>query len=93
MVAKLVGHNADRFDGPRLQRLFKQYNAFLPADPRCRCTCQRAMWWFDEHALIPPKGFSGEQHDALVDVRLTIQLARKMREATKAEEVVNVSAA
>jgi DNA polymerase III epsilon subunit-like protein len=105
-VAKLVGHNAATFDGPRLKRLYG--TAFLPADPRVRDTLQAALWWFDARGIVPPAGFSlgalckyfgiptpdGSAHDALVDVQLTVQLARKLREtAAKAEEVANVSAA
>jgi DNA polymerase III epsilon subunit-like protein len=68
---------------------------FLPADLRARCTMQRALWWADEHRIDPPpenfqveglcKYFGirvkeGEAHDALNDVRLTIQIARKLVE-------------
>lgn len=88
-VAKLVGHNAASFDGPRLQRMFQRYKRFLPADPRVRCTCQRAMWWFDERGLAPDDyklstlatyfGLPVDgAHDALADVRLTIELSKAM---------------
>lgn len=92
-VAKLIGHNAATFDGPRLQRLFKTHGTFLPADPRVRCTVQRAMWHFDETGEAPPDNFKlstlcrhfgievAETHEALADVRLTIQLARALAEA------------
>ena len=30
---------------------------YLPADPRVRCTMQRAMWWFDEARIEPPKDY------------------------------------
>lgn len=92
-VARLVGHNAASFDGPRLQALFRRHGRFLPADPRVRCTCQRALWWFDEHPDQPrPENFKLQTladhfgipvvmaHEALADVRLTIQLARALRE-------------
>lgn len=91
-VAKLCGHNAATFDGPRLQRLFKAHGVFLPADPRIRCTIQRAMWFFDERPkLKPPQDFklatlaayfaipTDGAHDALADVRMTIALAREIR--------------
>lgn len=90
-VAKLVGHNAASFDGPRLQALFRRHGRFLPADPRVRCTCQRALWYFDERPDLPrPENFKlatlcryfgieiSETHEALADVRLTIALARAL---------------
>lgn len=91
-VAKLVGHNAASFDGPRLMSLFKKHEQFLPADPRVRDTCQRAFWYFDETGLAPPENYKLatlcrhfgieviESHEALADVRLTVKLARKLRE-------------
>lgn len=93
-VACLAGHNAATFDGPRLQRLFRDHKAFLPADPRVLCTVQLAMWWALRHG-VRPKSFklgdlcehfgipvaAGDTHDALADVRLTIALARKLTEA------------
>jgi DNA polymerase III epsilon subunit-like protein len=50
-VAKLVGHNAATFDGPRVKQLYTNYGIFFPADPRIRCTVQQAMFWFDSHDL------------------------------------------
>ena len=95
-VAKLIGHNAATFDGPRLQTLFKRHGRFLPADPRVRCTCQRALWWFDEHPDAPrPDNYKlatlcryfgievAETHEALADVRLTIALARALSQEVK----------
>ena len=88
-VAKLVGHNAATFDGPRLRRMFEKCDRFLPADPRVRCTCQRAMWWFDERGIAPKDfklatlcehfGIAADgAHDALADVRLTVLLSREL---------------
>jgi DNA polymerase III epsilon subunit-like protein len=91
-VAQLAGHNAATFDGPRLQNMFRATGAFLPADPRVLDTMQRAMWFFQERGTRPEdyklgtlcKHFGIEvgddAHDALADVRLTIQLARALRE-------------
>lgn len=96
-VAKLAGHNAASFDGPRLRALYERYpSIFLGADPRYRCTLQQAMFWFDAHPFEPePVNFKletlcryfdieipeGEKaHDALTDVRLTVQLARRLRD-------------
>ena len=93
-VAKLVGHNAANFDGPRLMAMFGRHQTFLPADPRVRCTQQRAMWWFDERGRTPRYSYKltdlcnefaipfGTVHEALADVRLTIALARKLKETT-----------
>jgi DNA polymerase III epsilon subunit-like protein len=90
-VALLVGHNAARFDGPRLQLMFKHHNMFLPADPRVRCTVQACLWYCDSKH-IQPKSFKLSDmcehfgipvvgaHDALADVRMTIALARKLRD-------------
>lgn len=94
-VAKLAGHNAANFDGPRLMRLFKAHNQFLGADPRIRCTLQKALWWFDERG-VAPKNFQlatlcehfgipvHETHDALADVGLTIKLSNAMRDVAVA---------
>lgn len=90
-VAKLVGHNAATFDGPRLRAMYDKYSTFLPADPRVRCTCQRAMWWFDERRIAPTDyklatlcDYFGipinNSHEALADVRATIALARALSE-------------
>ena len=90
-VARLVGHNAASFDGPRLMALFKSMDLFLPADPRFRCTCQRALWHFDESGQKHPENFKLETlckhfgiqltgaHDALEDVRATVALSRVLR--------------
>jgi len=93
-VAKLAGHYAADFDGPRLKRLFERHGAFLPADMRIRCTVQRALWWFDERPeLAKPTDYKlgtlcayfgipvpkEEAHTALGDVRLVVALARAMK--------------
>jgi DNA polymerase III epsilon subunit-like protein len=86
-VAKLVSHNA-AFDAPRLKRMFQAQ--FLAADPRVRCTLQRALWWFDERGVEPanyqlatlakyfgipvPEGV----HGALADARLAVAVSRAM---------------
>lgn len=90
-VAKLCGHNAATFDGPRLKALFVRHGFFPPWDPRVRCTMQRALWWFDERPeLAPPENYRletlcryfgipiADTHEALADVRLTIALARAL---------------
>jgi len=94
-VAKLVGHNAASFDGPRLMALYKRHEQFLPADPRVRCTCQRAMWFFDETGAKKPENLKlatlcryfgvplAGAHEALADVRATAALARAIADASR----------
>jgi DNA polymerase III epsilon subunit-like protein len=100
-VARLAGHNAATFDGPRLQALFYGLGMFLPADPRVRCTLQRALWYFEEQGVPAPCNYKlaslcqhfgievpENSHDAVVDVRLTVQLAKALR---KPVEVANAA--
>src|SRR5579863_8386229 len=42
-VARLAGHNAATFDGPRLKMMFDRAAMFCPAHPQVLCTLQRAM--------------------------------------------------
>lgn len=87
-VGKLAGYNALTFDLPRLRESFG--TAFFPFSYHVRDVLQRAMWWFDEnnerpenlklstvcqYFSIPADG----AHDALTDVRLTIELAKVLR--------------
>jgi DNA polymerase-3 subunit epsilon len=91
-VAKLCGHNAATFDGPRLRRLFSAADVFAPWDPRVRDTLQLALFYFDQRPqLAPPENMKlgtlaayfgipiTETHEALADVRLTAALARVLR--------------
>lgn len=93
-VARLAGHNAASFDGPRLQAMFKRHEAFLPAHPQVMCTLQRALFYAVENnvrfesmkleALCKHFGVDlGGSHDALVDVRGSLGIAKAMR-ATEA---------
>lgn len=91
-VAQGVGHNALNFDAPRLQRLFKSFNMFLPMGFLVWDTCQRACFWFFEHPEVPPPENMklqtiathlnlvrlGEAHDALADVRLCVSLYSRL---------------
>jgi DNA polymerase III epsilon subunit-like protein len=90
-VARLAGHNAAVFDGPRLRRMFSEAQLFCPTELHVRDTLQLALWHFD-HRGIEPKSFrltelcshfgipAGGAHDALTDVRLAISVARAMKE-------------
>jgi hypothetical protein len=92
IVAQLVAHNAE-FDGTFLREWFERLGLFLPASYRVFCTLHRAMWLFHENrSFTPPSDFklgtlcdyfgivlpSHEAHDALADVRATVELYRRM---------------
>jgi DNA polymerase III epsilon subunit-like protein len=92
-VARLFGHNAATFDGPRLRYMFKEIGMFLPAEMHVRCTLQRALWYMDENGINTEDIILGsslttlcryfgipvlDAHDALGDVRMTVQLAKAL---------------
>jgi DNA polymerase III epsilon subunit-like protein len=92
IVAQLVAHNAE-FDGGFLRDWFERLGLFFPASYRIFCTLHRAMWYFHEdRAMMPPRDFKlgtlcrhfgvpfndYEAHDALTDVRATVELYRRM---------------
>ena len=92
-VAQLAGHNAAAFDFPRISRLFRDAGSFLAADYHVLDTMHGAMWMLrgrpnppENYKLVTLARYFGVQfsdgkaHDALADVRLTIQLARALRE-------------
>ena len=97
-VAKLAGYNALAFDLPRLRALFG--DRFFPCSYHVRDVLQRVMFWFDENHGAKPANlklgtvceFFGiaidGAHDALVDVRLTAALARRLREGVPSAGVV-----
>ncbi len=91
--ARFAGHNAQTFDGPRIGRMFKRNgDAFCPGTWfQPLDTCQLALWHFSQQEKRPKNyklgtlceffGISTEgAHDALTDVRLTVQLARRLLE-------------
>jgi DNA polymerase III epsilon subunit-like protein len=98
-VARLIGHNAATFDGPRLKLMYQQCGLFLPADPRVRCSVQMAMHYCDAREIQPPSYRLTEllkffdipvdenAHDALADTRMAVQLVRRLRDARVPEEV------
>ncbi|MEZ5940283.1 MAG: 3'-5' exonuclease [Planctomycetaceae bacterium] len=92
IVAQLVAHNAE-FDGPFLRKWFEDLGLFFPASFRIFCTLHRALWYFHEDpSRLPPVDFKLgtlcryfgvpfsplEAHDALADVRATVELYRRM---------------
>jgi DNA polymerase III epsilon subunit-like protein len=93
-IAQLAGHNAERFDGPFLHAWYRRQKVFCPARYMTLCTKQKALWLFEEdRSLTPPRDFklgtlcqyfgvrlrADEAHDALNDVRATVELYRAMR--------------
>jgi DNA polymerase III epsilon subunit-like protein len=86
LVARLAGHNAASFDGPRLRRMFARHDAFLPAAMLVLDTLQLALWWHHARGKTVENFKLGTlcaqfsiplitPHDALADVRATAQLA------------------
>jgi len=93
-VAQLVAHNG-AFDGAFLSAWYDRFGEFLPASPRVFCTLQRAIWLFHEDkSLTPPTDFklltlcqyfgvplkASDAHEALNDVRATVDLYRAISE-------------
>lgn len=91
-VARVAGHNVTTFDLDRLTAMFKRHEAFLAIDYKSVLDTRHGAVWMlwgqerqpkdfklaslAEHFGIPVNG----AHDALVDVRLSIAIARKLRE-------------
>jgi len=94
-VALLAGYNAASFDGPRIQKLFKDQGAFMPAYPRVLDVLQLVLWHFhmlgEFHQSLKLEiacqllGLKLEgAHDALADVRATVQVAKALAEQVSA---------
>lgn len=92
LSARMAGHNAARFDGPRVMRMFERNNdrffpgtAFMPLD-----TFQLAQWYFMLNHRQPLDlklptlceffgiDVEGAEHDALIDCRRTLLLAHRL---------------
>lgn len=101
-IAQLVAHNGELFDGPFIHEWYRQLGFRCPARYLVLCTKQRAMWMFQEdRALTPPADYKlgtlceyfgiqlrpEEAHDALADVRATLNLYRAMTEHQRASSV------
>lgn len=90
-VARLMGHNVS-FDVDRLGAAFKRHNLFFPVDYGSILDTRYGSIWACLDRTPPPRDYKlttlaeyfglpvDGAHDALVDVRLSIALARKLRE-------------
>ena len=93
-LAQLAGHNAERFDGPFIHAWYQRLGVFCPARYMTLCTKQKALWLFaEDKSLTPPADFklgtlcqyfgvnlsADAAHDAMNDVRATVQLYQAMR--------------
>lgn len=88
-VARLAGHNVLTFDGPRIRRAFEQHGEFFAAHPIMLDTLQLCGWSAlirqekpENLKLTTMAKFLGIEtegaHDALVDVRLNVQVAKAL---------------
>lgn len=91
-VAQLAGHNAHKFDRPFLGDWWERLGnpTWCPADWRVLDTQMLAHWYCHVHGTEPENmkletlcdffdiKVEGPAHDALVDVRMTIELAKHL---------------
>lgn len=94
-TAEGCAHNGAGFDGPFLKAWYARRNQFMPMWPVVLDTHQFALWvyrWRDDApenyklgTLAKHLGVqvSEDLHDALTDVRVTIEVCRKLREVSK----------
>lgn len=85
-LARLAGYNSIKFDAPRLERLFREHDRFLPADKKVLDVFQLVLWWLQVHPEVSLEDtklgtvctYFGieleEAHDALPDTRATAEL-------------------
>ena len=88
-LTQMAGYNSENFDSERLQRAFKTYGIFYPAHYRTLDVLQLVAWDALIEGLMAPSlkltdvcerfNLSTENaHDALADVRMTIEVARTL---------------
>jgi DNA polymerase-3 subunit epsilon len=89
-IVQLAGYNAATFDAPRLQKLFKDQGAFLPASYQVLDVMQLVMWFYQVNPESRPENIKlatvcetfgitlDNAHDALADVIATAQLAQRL---------------
>lgn len=89
-VARLAGHNILGFDMPRTEAAFKRLGLFFPIDFRTVLDTRQGACWYFERLGERPKDFkltglaecfgipTAGAHDALADVRMTIELAKRL---------------
>ena len=86
---QMAGHNAATFDRPFLGDWYNRLGGYCPADWRVLDTLQLALWYFHVTDRPRPESYqlevlcgefgielTGDAHDALVDVRATMELAK-----------------
>ena len=93
-LAVLAGHNAVAFDLPFLREWYRRQDTFCPVAHHALCTLERTKWYFAEHPQVtPPDSYAlgylceyfgvefpeSDRHDALADVRATLELYRRLR--------------
>jgi DNA polymerase III epsilon subunit-like protein len=94
-AARIAGHNIG-FDVDRVQAAFKRHGAFFAGDMSGAICTRYAATWALGSRTPPPANYqlstlaaylgipSDGAHDALVDVRLSISIARRLRELSVA---------
>ena len=95
---QLAGHNAAVFDRKFLGDWYKRLGAYCPGDWRVLDTLQLALWWYRVTGRPRPENFrletlcedlgipmEGAAHDALVDVRATVALAKRLTQKGEVE--------
>jgi DNA polymerase III epsilon subunit-like protein len=94
-IASLAGHNAAAFDLPFLRAWYEQVGWFLPAAFQVLDTMILARLYseitfthfqnYKLQTLCESLGVSPGSHDALVDVRATVAIARQMLKVLRAD--------
>lgn len=91
-------HNGAGFDGPFLKAWYARRKQFMPMWPVVLDTHQFALWvyrWREDApenyklgTLAEHLGIqvNGDLHDALTDVRVTIEVCRKLKEISKGKD-------